>query len=101
MGKTYDDITRKTVPEADGGFRPTKEQVQQAKEGFRALDGDEQALTERARTAVAAIAPGVAVEVTRDTITVRGKVADAATMQRVIDAVSALGTVDDQLSIGN
>lgn len=101
MGKTYDDITRATVPEPDSGFRPTKEQIRQAKEGFWALDDDEKALTERARTAVAAIAPGVGVEVSRNTITLRGKVPDTETMQRVRDAVSELGTIDDQLTIGN
>ncbi|HEY0250002.1 MAG TPA: hypothetical protein VGC41_00660 [Kofleriaceae bacterium] len=101
MPKSYDDITRATVPEPDSSFRPSKEQVQQAKDGFRALDADEQALTERARTAVAAVASGVAVEVSRDTITVRGKVKDAETMQRVRDAVASLGSVDDQLTIGN
>jgi hypothetical protein len=101
MAKTYDDITRKTVPNPDSSFRPSKEQIQQAHEGFRALDTDEQALTERARTAVAAIASGVTVEVTRNRITLRGKVKDADTMNRIGDAVRELGEVDDQLVVGD
>ena len=101
MAKTYDDITRKTVPNPDSSFRPSPEQVRQAHEGFRALDADEQALTERARTAVAAIASGVTVEVTRGRITLRGKVKDAETMNRVGDAVRELGEVDDQLVVGD
>jgi hypothetical protein len=99
MAKTYDEITRKTVPNPDSSFRPSPEQVQQAKDGFRALDADEQALTERARTAVAAIASGVTVEVTRDRITLRGKVKDAETLARINDAVRDLGKIDDQLVI--
>jgi hypothetical protein len=99
MAKTYDEITRKTVPNPDSSFRPSPEQVQQAHDGFRALDADEQALTERARTAVGAIANGITVEVTRDRITLRGKVKDAETLARISDAVRDLGTIDDQLVI--
>ena len=99
MTKTYDDITRKTVPNPDSSFRPSPEQIQQAKDGFRALDADEHALTERARTAVAAIASGITVEVTRDRITLRGKVRDTETLARINDAVRDLGTIDDQLVV--
>ena len=36
--KTYDEIVRTTVPEPDGSWRPSPEQVKQAHEGFRALE---------------------------------------------------------------
>ncbi|HEY1549981.1 MAG TPA: BON domain-containing protein [Kofleriaceae bacterium] len=99
MAKTYDDITRKTVPNPDSSFRPSPEQIQQAKDGFRALDADEQALTERARSAIAPIASGITVEVTRDRITLSGTVKDAETLAKISDAVRDLGTIDDQLVI--
>lgn len=100
MPKTYDDITRATVPEPDSGFRPTREQIEASKRGFRALDADEEALTERARTAVASVAPSVTVEVTRNRIALRGTVPDADTLRRVTDAVRDLGAeVDDEVVI--
>lgn len=95
---TYDEITRKTVPEPDSSFRPSPEQVKQAKEGFRALDADEQALEARVRSVVGS---GVSVEVTRDGVTLRGSV-DQATANGLADRVRAIdgvGSVDDQLVV--
>jgi osmotically-inducible protein OsmY len=97
---TYDDIVRKTVPEPDSSFRPSPEQIQQAKDGFRALDADEQALEARVRSALAG-ASGVTVEVARDRVTLRGSV-DQATANQLADRVRAIegvSSVDDQLVI--
>jgi BON domain-containing protein len=96
---TYDDIVRKTVPEPDSSFRPSPDQVQQAKEGFRALDSDEQALEARVRSVVGAT--GASVEVSRDRVTLRGSV-DQATANSLPDQVRAIegvGSVDDQLVV--
>ncbi|HEY5927211.1 MAG TPA: hypothetical protein VIV11_36240, partial [Kofleriaceae bacterium] len=51
--KTYDEITRATVPEPDGSWRPSDEQVKQAYAGHRALDADEQQLSDRVHAALA------------------------------------------------
>jgi len=39
--KTYDEITRTTVPDPDGSWRPSPEQVKQAHEGFRSVDRED------------------------------------------------------------
>ena len=99
MAKTYDEITRKTVPNPDTSFRPSPEQVKQAHEGFRALDSDEQALLARVRGALGGAA--VEVEITHGDVTLRGTV-DAATANRLPDLVRGLDGVDsviDQLVI--
>lgn len=102
--KTYDEITRATVPEPDSSFRPTAEQKKQALEGFRALDSDEQALADRVHAALAGndAAAGVQIEVERGRVTLRGQVADAAALTRVVDAVrgiGGIGEVVDQLVV--
>ena len=102
---TYDEIIRATVPDPDSSFRPSAEQVQQAREGFRALDGDEQALADRVRAALAASGvPSSRVEfdVERSTVTLRGAVADATALVKLGDAVRALDGVElvDRLVIG-
>lgn len=93
--KTYDEISRKTIPNPDTSWKPSPEQVKQAHEGFRAMDADEQALHAR----VAAALPGVEIEVANDRVTLRGQV-DQATMAKAADVargVEGVGSVDDQL----
>ncbi len=94
---TYDDIVRKTVVDPDSSARPTRAQEQVAREGFRALDADEQVLQDRALQALAtlgAVAAGVTVEVAREQITLRGRVREAATLRAVEDAVARVSGVD-------
>src|SRR5262245_26529944 len=101
---TYDEITRRTVPEPDSSFRPSPEQVRQAYEGFRALDPDEQALHGRVRAAVSASAgaESVDLEIERDRVILRGRVRDPETANRITElvrAVDGVAGVDDQLVI--
>jgi len=102
---SYDEITRRTVVEPDSSFRPTLDQVRQAHEGFRALDVDEQRLSERIRRALEAGGVGVehvAFEVDRDQVTVRGEVPDRAALARISELIRAIDGVDelvDQLVI--
>ena len=102
MPKSYDDITRKTVPEPDGSWRPSAEQVKQAYEGFRALDADEQALQARVQAALAGKGD-IAIEIERDRVTLRGRVHDPKDLTRIPDLVRGIdgvGSVDDQLVTG-
>jgi BON domain len=101
MPKTYDEITRKTVPEPDSSWRPSPEQVKQAQEGFRAMDADEQQLHARV---VAAVGAGIDVEVTGDRVTLRGQVADAEALSRIPElarGVDGVAHVDDQLVVSS
>jgi hypothetical protein len=103
--KTYDEITRATVPEPDSSFRPTREQVNNAYAGFRALDKDEQALFDRVDEVLQTSGHDlelVTVEVDRDRVTLRGTVTDATALARIIDrvrGVDGVGEVVDRLVI--
>jgi osmotically-inducible protein OsmY len=99
---SYDEIVRKTVVDPDSSQRPTKDQERQAREGFRALDSDEQALTTRVQAALAAF-PGVTVEVSRELVTLRGRVADTDALRAAEDAaarVPGVDTIHNQIVIG-
>ncbi len=103
--KTYDDIVRSTVPELDSSMRPTRAQVQQSREGFRAMDDAEQALYARISeaTLVGGVAMGsVQLEVARDAVTLHGNVADAAAIDRVealVREVDGVGSVVNRLVV--
>jgi hypothetical protein len=102
---SYDEITRRTVVEPDGSFRPTPEQVRQSREGVRAMDADENQLAERIRHVLAAGGAAfahVGFEVDRNQVTIRGDVPDAASLARISELISDLDGVDeliDQLVI--
>jgi hypothetical protein len=99
---SYDDIVRRTVVDPDSSVRPSPDQIQDAREGFRALDTDEQGLHDRVAVAVARM-PGVSVEVTRDLVTLRGRVPSPAALRELEDAVArvpGVETVHNQVVIG-
>lgn len=94
---SYDDIIRRTVVGPDTSARPTREQERAAREGFRALDPDEQVLHDRVTQALATLGPGAArvtAEISRELVTLRGQVADVATLQRIEDAVAYVTGVE-------
>ncbi|MDQ3339884.1 MAG: BON domain-containing protein [Myxococcota bacterium] len=90
--QSYDEIVRKTVPDLDSSERPTVRQEQDAREGFRAMDEHEQALASRVLSALGGMT-GVDVEVDRETVTLRGKVADATQISRAEELVSQVDGV--------
>jgi osmotically-inducible protein OsmY len=95
--RSYDDIVRQTVIEPDTSTRPTRDQEQAAREGFRALDPDEQVLHDRVTQALAALGPAAArvtAEVSRELVTLRGQVADVAMLRRIEDAVAYVTGVE-------
>lgn len=102
---TYDEITRRTVVEPDSSFRPTVEQVRQSREGFRALDADEQRLSKCIRSALAAGGVDlehVGFEVDGAQVTIRGEVPDAAALAHVSERIRGVEGIDelvDQLVI--
>ena len=104
--KSYDDIVRQTVVEPDSSARPTRGQEQRAREGFRAVDGDEAALQSQVQQALAGTsgAAGVTIEIARDLVTLRGRVALAADLRAIEDRVAAVpgvGTVHNQIVVGD
>ena len=102
--RSYEEIVRRTVVDPDGSVRPTLDQEQAAREGFRALDPDERDLYDRVVRAIAAAgASGVTAEVSRDLVTLRGRVADATLLRAVDDAIARIPgveTIHDQIVVG-
>jgi len=95
--KSYEEIVRQTVVDPDSSQRPTLEQEQAGREGFRALDNDERALQHRVQAALAgsgADISGVTVEITRDLVTLRGRVRDSGILRVLEDAVARVAGVD-------
>lgn len=102
---SYDDIVRRTVVDPDSSVRPTRAQEQAAHEGFRAMDGDEQALHDRVQQALGqtGVASDVTIEVTRERVTLRGRVSNAALLRTIEDAVArvpGVDTVHNQVVVG-
>jgi osmotically-inducible protein OsmY len=94
---SYDDIVRKTIVDPDSSVRPSRAQEQVAREGFRALDADEQVLHDRVQQALATLgsaASNVTAEVSREIVTLHGRVADAAMLTRLEDAVAYVTGVE-------
>jgi hypothetical protein len=93
--RTYEDIVRQTVVDPDSSVRPTRAQEQQAREGFRALDADEQALHDRVHEALSRAGfAGVTVEVSRELVTLRGQLPDVARLRALEEAVARLPGVE-------
>jgi osmotically-inducible protein OsmY len=94
---SYDDIVRRTVVDPDSSVRPTRDQEKAAREGFRALDPDEQVLQDRVQQALGTLgaeASGVTAEVSRELVTLRGQVGNAAVLRKLEDAVAYVTGVD-------
>jgi hypothetical protein len=105
--KSYDEIVRSTVVDPDSSVRPTKQQEKEAREGFRALDADEQALHIRVVQALAsagADASAVAIEVSGSLVRLSGQVPDSKMLRSIEDAVAAVPgveTIHNQVVVGS
>lgn len=94
---SYDDIVRRTVVDPDSSIRPTRDQEKAAREGFRALDPDEQVLQDRVQQALGTLgaeASGVTAEVSRELVTLRGQVGHVAVLRKLEDAIAYVTGVD-------
>lgn len=102
--RSYDVISRRTVLDPDFSERPTAEQEETAREGFRALDTEERVLHDRVVDALVAVgATDVTVEVRRDLVTLDGRVADAVLLRTMEDAVAnvpGVTTIHDRVVVG-
>jgi len=103
--KTYDEIARRTVPEPDGGWRPTPEQVQRTREGMIDHSPEETELLGRVRDALTAAhidLSHVQLEIDHEQVIVRGEVkrmGEMVEIENVIAAVPGVETVVDLLVI--
>lgn len=101
--KTYDEITRNTVPEPDTSMRAAVGQ-----ENVRVLDEIEQLLYARVVDSLLGVADidpsGISVEVDRDRVTLRGQVSQASALDRIerqVHDVPGVGTVVNNLVVGS
>jgi len=95
--RSYEDIVRKTVVDPDSSVRPTREQEEQARQGFRALDADEQVIHDRVREVLETMggsAARVDVEVNGELVTLRGQVTDMSTLRAIEEAVARVTGVE-------
>lgn len=101
--RTYDEISRNTVPEPDSGFRPTLKQLHETREGMWAMDDDEKALAARVDEAlIEEQLDEIGLEVQGTRVILRGPVADMKTMERIEEIVSGIdgvGKVDNHLYV--
>ena len=102
---TYDDITRRTVPNPDSSWRPTKEQEREAFQGHREMDADENALYERILEVFrnsGLDTEQISVEVSRDHVCLRGNVTndtDLMVIPELVRDIEGVGGVDDRLVV--
>lgn len=98
---SYDDITRRTVPEPDSSFRPTKDQERAAFEGERVLSSDERALYDKVSNALRSSRldiSEVSIEIDGTKVTLRGRVTDHHTLpllENVVRDVPDAGDIVD------
>ena len=103
--RSYDEITRATVPNPDSSFRPSEEQEKRAFEGYRSLDVDEQKLAEAVHDALLEAgmdSSNLQIEIDRDRVILRGKVRDREAMMKIpviVGQVDGVRAVVDQLVI--
>lgn len=96
--RSYDDITRNTVPEPDSSYRPTADQVRAAYEGERILSSDEQVLHGAVASALASSGldvSSITAEIDGSRVTLRGRVASVDLLPKFESAVRGVADVGD------
>lgn len=104
--RSYDEITRHTVPDPDSSFRPSREQEAAALLGG-SMSPEEAELFTRIHEAFLqapdVAVTGVVVDVDRTHVVLRGRVLDVASVQRLEDiaeSVEGVTKVDNFLVVG-
>ena len=103
---TYDEITRKTVPDPDGSTRPSREQVEQAYDGTHTRTADDLKLLASVQAAVHSHADGarVGVEVRDGQADLRGSVTKASSiteLDELVRSVTGVTSVENKLVVGS
>ncbi len=103
---TYDDITRRTVPDPDGSMRPSRDQVEAAFDGTHTRTADDLTLLAAVQSAVHSHpdAAHVALEVRDGHVDLRGSVSRPAAMSELEDlvrTVEGVGSVENKLVVGS
>lgn len=103
---TYDEVTRKTVPDPDGSIRPSTEQVERAYDGSHTRAHDDLRLLAAVQAAVHSHSDGarVGVEVRDGRVELRGGVTHAASMteiEELVRGLSGVGELDNKLVVGS
>lgn len=96
--KSYDEITRRTVPEPDSSFRPTSDQERAAFEGERILSSDEQVLHTKVADALASSGldvSNVSIELDGTRVTLRGMVSNVQLLPQLEAAVRTVDEIGD------
>lgn len=94
--RTYDEIVRRTVPDPDGSFRPSIDQIERAQDDFIRQQVSD-ILVEHG-------APDVGFEVDRKRVTLRGIVPSeqvATRIRRDVAALKDVEHVDDRMRAGH
>ena len=105
--RTYDEITRHTVPEPDSSFRPGAELERDAYAHFHSTQEGQRELYQCIKEALL-VAPhiatsGVVVEVDQGRVTLRGRVLDPPSLRQVesiVTAIEGVTQVDNRLIVG-
>jgi len=96
--RSYDEITRSTVPAPDGSYRATPEQKRATEAGELFTTADEGALHDAVSAALTSSgldASGVTVEVKDAHVTLRGTVRDIQLLPKIEAVVRGVAGVDD------
>ena len=105
--KSYDEITRNTVPEPDSSYRPTVGQERAAFEGERIMSSDERVLHDAVSRALGGSGLDVSdigIEIDGSRVTLRGRIAAVHLLPRieaVVRDVRDVGDIVDLLVVGS
>jgi hypothetical protein len=100
--KSYDEITRTTVPEPDSSYRPSKNQERAAFDGERIVSPEEASLHRKVTTALHSSGldvSAVTVEIDDTRVTLRGRVSDVSLLPRLDQAVHAVPGVGEVVDL--
>ncbi|MBA3461357.1 MAG: BON domain-containing protein [Deltaproteobacteria bacterium] len=100
--RSYDEITRSTVPEPDSSFRPTQDQERAAFEGERILSSEEAELHSKVADALRSSGldiPEVSFEIDRTKVTLRGRVDDHTVLPLLENIVRDVPDAGDILNL--
>ncbi len=103
--RSYDEITRATVPDPDSSYRPSPEQLRATAAGELFVSDEERALHDAVSNALSGSGleiPEVSFEIEGSRVTLRGRVDDVQLLpkiERAVREVDAVGDIVDLLVV--